>query len=259
MSNVKFLNTAPCAEALDRIASKTFIRLSYEYGICMIRRDIIPALASLCLKSLIGNLNSLREGNDMAAHINLFDIVTFGVVELNFEETEKATNILPDFRIGPKGCEYCKMDYNEYSKHQVPIEEYNGRILNVRDDEAYNETWYDLLHTITTICYGIINLNINNKELLSIFIKIFLEEVFYDLGMNFGKKNYAYKLFDLLYFNYKAEDKMWGTDVMPEYKLIAKDDVFQEDRINNFIDEYEKDNDLKEVAKDDDFKPLRYQ
>ena len=42
-------------------------------------------------------------------------------------------------------------------------------------------------------------------------------------------------------------------------KLIAKDDVFQEDRINNFIDEYEKDNDLKEVTKDDDFKPLRYQ
>lgn len=255
MSKVNFLNTAPCAEALDRIASKTFIRLSYEYGICMIRRDIIPALASLCLKSLIGNLNSLREGSDMSAHINLFDLVTFGVVELNFEETEKATNILPDFRIGPRGCKYCKMDYNEYSKHQVPIEEYGGRILNVKTDD-YNETWMDLMYTITTICYANINLNINDKRLLSIFIEVFLEEVFYDLGLNFGKKDYAYKLFDILYFNYKDEDKMWGTDVMPEYKLIAKDDVYQEDRINSVIDEYEKD-DMKK--KDDDFKPLRYQ
>ena len=115
MSKLNFLNTCPCLDAIDRIASKTFIRLSYEYGICMIRRDVIPALASLCLKSLIGNLNSLREGNDMAAYINLFDLVTFGVVELNFEETEKATNILPDFRIGPKGCELSKMDFKEYS------------------------------------------------------------------------------------------------------------------------------------------------
>jgi hypothetical protein len=47
---------------------------------------------------------------------------------------------------------------------------------------------------------------------------------------------------------------MWGTDVMPEYKLIAKDDVFQEDRINKAIDDYEKDN-----SKDDEYKPLRYQ
>ena len=258
MSKVKFLNTAPCAQALDRIASKTFIRLSYEYGICMIRRDIIPALASLCLKSIIGNLNSLREGNDMSAHINLFDIVTFGVVELNFEDTEKATNILPDFRIGPKGCGYCKMEYTEYSKHQVPIEEYGGRIVNVKTNDERNETWYDLLHTITTICHGNINLDINNKQILEIFIEIFLEEVFYDLGLNFGKKDYAYKLFDLLYFNYKEEDKMWGTDVMPEYKLIAKDDVFQEDRINHFIDELEKENVDKDVI-DDDFKPLRYQ
>jgi hypothetical protein len=145
------------------------------------------------------------------------------------------------------------MDFKEYSKHQVPIEEYGGRILNVKSGE-YNETWSDLLNTICDISYGNIGLILNDKRMMSIFIEIFLEEVFYDLGLNFGKKNYAYKLFDLLYFNYKDEDKMWGTDVMPEYKLIAKDDVFQEDRINKAIDEYEKDN-----SKDDEYKPLRYQ
>ena len=256
MSKLNFMNTAPCVEALDRIASKTFLRLSYEYGICMIRRDVIPALASLCLKSLIGNLNSLREGNDMAAYINLFDLVTFGVVELNFEETEKATNILPDFRIGPKGCELCKMDFEKYSKHQIPIENYNGRVLNIKSGE-YNETWSDLLNAICDISYANIGLILDDKRMLSIFIEIFLEEMFYDLGMNFGKKNYSYKLFDLLYFNYKEEDEMWGTDVMPEYKLIAKDDVFQEVRINKAIDEFEKDNNINMV--DDTYKPLRYQ
>ena len=251
MSKINFLNTVPCAEAMDRIASKTFLRLSYEYGICMIRRDIIPALASLCLKSLISNLNSLRENNEMAAYINLFDIVTFGVVELNFEETEKATNILPDFRIGPKGCQYCKMNYDDYLKHQVSIEEYNGRIVNVKSGE-HSVVWDDLLYTICTLTYGNIGLTLNDKRMLSIFIEIFLEEVFYDLGLNFGKKNYAYKLFDILYFNYKDEDKMWGTDVMPEYKLMAKDDKFQEERIEKSIEEFEKD------KKDDEYKPLRY-
>lgn len=250
MSKVNFLNTCASVQSMDRIASKTFIRLSYEYGICMIRRDIIPALASLCLKSLISNLNSLRENKDMAAYINLFDIVTFGVVELNFEETEKATNILPDFRIGPKGCKLCKMDYDKYMSNQVPIEEYGGRILNVNNDE-WNETWMDLLQTIVDVCYANIELIINEKRLISIFIEVFLEEVFYDLGLNFGKKNYAYKLFDILYFNYKEEDEMWGTDVMPEYKLMAKDDKFQEERIEFEIEDYEK-------AKEDNYKPLSY-
>ena len=253
MSKLNFLNVVPCMESMDRIASKTFLRLSYEYGICMIRRDVIPALGSLCLKSLISNLNSLRDGKDMSAYINLFDIVTFGLVELNFDETEKATNILPDFRIGQKGCELCKMSFEEYSKHQVPLDSYKGRVLNVKSGE-YSETWTDLLNTICNISYANIGLILNDKRILSIFIEIFLEEVFYDLGLNFGKKNYAYKLFDLLYFNYKEEDNMWGTDVMPEYKLIAKDDVFQEDRINKAIDEFENDN-----KKDDEYKPLRYQ
>jgi len=251
MSKLNFLNVVPCMESMDRIASKTFLRLSYEYGICMIRRDVIPALGSLCLKSLISNLNSLRDGKDMSAYINLFDIVTFGLVELNFDETEKATNILPDFRIGPRGCEYCKMDFKEYNKHQVPIEEYNGRILNVKSGE-YNETWYDLLQDITNNCYGNMGLIINDKRLISIFIEIFLEEVFYDLGMNKGKKNYAYKLFDILYFNYKEEDDMWGTDVMPEYKLMVKNDASMENLINESINEFEKN------EKEDNYKPLRY-
>lgn len=250
MSKVNFLNTCSCVQSMDRIASKTFIRLSYEYGICMIRRDIIPALASLCLKSLISNLNSLRDNKDMAAYINLFDIVTFGVVELNFEETEKATNILPDFRIGPKGCELCKMDYDKYMSNQVPIEEYDGRVLNV-DNNNWNETWMDLLQTIVDICYANIELIINDKRLISIFLEVFLEEVFYDLGLNFGKKNYAYKLFDILYFNYKEEDEMWGTDVMPEYKLMAKDDKFQEERIELALEDYE-------TNKEDNYKPLSY-
>ena len=45
---------------------------------------------------------------------------------------------------------------------------------------------------------------------------------------------------------------MWGTDVMPEYKLMAKDDKFQEERIERSIDEYEKD------KRENEYKPLRY-
>ena len=88
--------------------------------------------------------------------------------------------------------------------------------------------------------------------MLSIFLEIFLEEVFYDLGLNKGKKNYAYKLFDILYFNYKEEDDMWGTDVMPEYKLMVKDDTFQESLIEEAISDYE------ENKKEDNYKPLSY-
>ena len=250
-NEVSFLNTCACVRAMDRIASKTFIRLSYEYGICMIRRDIIPSLSSVCLKSLISNLGSLREGKDMAAYVNLFDIITFGLVELNFAETEKATNILPDFRIGPKGCEYSKMDFDKYNSYQVPIEEYNGRVINIKSGE-YSQIWLDLLQSMTDACYRNIGLILNDKRMLSIFLEIFLEEVFYDLGLNKGKKNYAYKLFDILYFNYKEEDDMWGTDVMPEYKLMVKDDTFQESLIEESISDYE------ENKKEDNYKPLSY-
>lgn len=245
MSKINFLNTVPCVEAMDRIASKTFIRLSYEYGICLIRRELIPTLASVCLKSLISNIGSLRGHNDIAVYINLFDIVTLGLVELNFDETEKATNILPDFRLGRKGCEMCKMDYEKYSSHQVPIDKYNGRVINISDGTLANSnTWNDLLQEMLNASYANTGLLIDDKKLISIILEVFLEEVFYDLGDN-KHKDYAYKLFDILYFNYKEEDDMWGTDVMPEYKLMVKDDVYSESMIEQSIEEFKKEEDIK--------------
>ena len=252
MSNkINYLNTCACVDAIDRIASKTFIRLSYEYGICLVRRDLIPTLASICLKSMISNISLLRENTDMSAYINLFDIVTFGLVELNFAETEKATNILPDFRIGPKGCVLCKMDYEKYNSNQVPIEKYNGRILNIKSGDYTNSTWNDLLQKMIDASFANIGLILDDKRLINIFLEIFLEEVFYDLGMNKNKKNYAYKLFDILYFNYNEKDDMWGTDVMPEYKLMVKNDAFLEDNVTKAIDQYEEE-------RNDNYKPLYY-
>ena len=258
MSKSNLLTACACMEAMDRIASKTFIRLSYEYEICMIRRDLIPSLASICLKSLISKLNSLRDVNDISVYVNLFDIITFGLVELNFEETEKANNILPDFRIGPKGCEYCDMDYEKYSNHQVPIEKYGGRVINISEGE-FSQTWLDILYDMGLACDNNLELQINDKYIISIFLKIFLEEVMYDLGENKGKKNYAYKLFDILYFNYKEDDDMWGTDVMPEYKLMVKDDKALEERIEKSIDELENKGKNKKDVESSNYKTLRYE
>ena len=94
---------------------------------------------------MISNISSLRENNDMSAYINLYDLVTFGLVELNFDETEKATNILPDFRIGPRGCKASGMNYEKYISKQVPIEKYDGRVLEVKSEDLSNVTWNDLL------------------------------------------------------------------------------------------------------------------
>jgi Txe/YoeB family toxin of Txe-Axe toxin-antitoxin module len=47
---------------------------------------------------------------------------------------------------------------------------------------------------------------------------------------------------------------MWGTDVMPEYKLMVKDDKALEERIEKSIEELEN----KDNKKDDSYKPLRY-
>ena len=241
MSKGVYLNMVPCVEAMDRIASKTFIRLSYEYGICLIRRELIPTWGSTCLKSLISNIGTLREMGDMAVYVNLFDIITLGLVELNFDETEKATNILPDFRIGPKGCEMCKMDYDKYNKQQVPIDKYNGRLINVSTN---SNTWDDLVQSMLDACYGVTQLIVDDKKIMSIFLEIFLEEVFYDLGEH-KNKDYAFKLFDILYFNYKEEDDMWGTDVMPEYKLMVKDDVYGEMLIEKSIEEFKEEKEQK--------------
>ena len=255
-NKLNLLTTIPCMAAMDRIASKTFIRLSYEYDICLIKRDIIPSLAFICLKSLISSIGSLRKNEvDMAVYVNLFDIVTFGLVELNFEDTEKATNILPDFRIGPKGCKYSGMDFDKYNKYQQPIEKYNGRIVNIKSNDISNSFWSDRLYKMGEACFDNLNLKLDNKSIINIFLEIFLEEVFYDLGMNKGKKNYSYKLFDILYFNYIEELDMWGTDVMPEYKLMVKNDAFLEDNVNAYIKGLDGGNDEE---MNDNYKPSLY-
>ena len=256
MSELKYISTCACVDAMDRIASKTYLRLSYEYGICMLKRELIPSMGMICLKSLISNIGSLRENNDMSAYINLFDIVTFGLVELNFDETEKATNILPDFRIGPRCCKASGMNYDKYMSRQVPIEKYDGRVLDVKSEDYSNIAWIDLVHQMATAIYGNVNYNLDDIRIIIIFLEIFLEEVFYDLGMHKGEKDYAYKLFDILYFNYIDEEDMWGTDVMPEYKLMVKNDAFLENNVMDSIDEFEKGN---KIDKDEeDYKPGLY-
>ena len=107
----KYLNTCACVEAMNNITSRVFIRLSYEYGICFLKREMIPTRGSICMKTVISNIGSLREKDEIADYINLYDLITLGLVELNFEETEKATNILPDFRVGKRGCDIMKMSY----------------------------------------------------------------------------------------------------------------------------------------------------
>ena len=252
MSSLNYLSTCACVDAMDRIASKTYLRLSYEYGICILKRELIPTLASVSLKSMISNISSLRESNDMSAYINLYDLVTFGLVELNFDETEKATNILPDFRIGPRGCKASGMDYEKYISKQVPIEKYDGRVLEVKSEDLSNSTWNDLLQQMIDAIYGNVNFIMDDKRIMTIFLEIFLEEMFYDLGMHKGEKDYAYKLFDILYFNYIENEDMWGTDVMPEYKLMVKNDAYSENIIEKSIEE------LEEKPEDNEYKPNLY-
>ena len=241
-NEISYLRSCACVDAMDRIASKTFLRLSHEYGICFLKRELIPSMMVITLKSIISNITTLMDrSKDISAYINLYDIITLGLVELNFEETEKATNILPDFRIGPLGCKYMKMDYDKYSSKQVPIEEYGGRLLNVKCCDTTNKTWNDLIFQANESVYGNIGFHANDYRLTDVILKVFLEEVFYDLG-DHKEKDYVYKLFDILYFNYKEEDDMWGTDVMPEYKLMVKNDAHLEDFIYNEIQVMENEN-----------------
>lgn len=235
----RFDKSHACVEAIDRIASKTFLRLSYEYNICMIRREEIPAIVVTCLKSIISSISTHRSNEDMAIYINLFDLITFGLVELNFDDTEKATNILPDFRIGRRGCKLCKMDYDKYIQHQQPLDRFSSRVINIDSIDYTDNTWNDILNEAVNACTGNINLTINNNRLLCIIIETFLEEMFYDLG-DHKVKNYAYKLFDILYFNYKEEDDLFGTDVMPEYKLMVKNDTRLESYVEMSIKDHMK-------------------
>lgn len=234
---LKYLNTCACVDSMDKITSRVYVRLMHEYGICLLKREMVPTMGSICLKAIISNLNSLRGTDDIAAYVNLFDIVTLGLVELNFEETEKATNILPDFRIGPKGCEISGMNYDKYMSHQVPITKYKGRIVEVKDlNSISSKTWSNLVMGINNAIYANMGFQIDDVRITSTFFEVFLEEVFYDLRKHKGEKDYAYKLYDILYFNTTNDPELWGTDVMPEYKLMVKNDSFLEDNVQDMID-----------------------
>ena len=87
----QYLSTVQQMEAIDNISNKVFVRLSYEYGICIIKRQLIPTLGSIFLKTVISNLNNIRESNDMSAYINIDDLLILGLVELNFEENWEET------------------------------------------------------------------------------------------------------------------------------------------------------------------------
>lgn len=241
MAGLKYLNTCACVDAMDRISSKVFLRMSYEFGVCFLKRELIPTIVSIALKSLISNIGTLRNPGEDAAYINLYDIVTLGLVELNFDETEKATNILPDFRIGVKGCELMKMNYDRYNSRQVPLSKYKGRVLNVKTGDVSEHTVAGLIQGMNDAIFANVGFIIDDMRITTRLLEVFLEEVFYDLGDHKGIKDYTYKLYDILYFNYIEKDDMWGTDVMPEYKLMVKNDAYSEDMINDTIDKTIKD------------------
>ena len=73
MNDLKYLNTCACVDAMDRIASKVFIRLSYEYGICFLKRELIPSMASWSLKCLISNIGkNLKRRNLVMLNFDIF-------------------------------------------------------------------------------------------------------------------------------------------------------------------------------------------
>lgn len=239
MSGLNYINTTACVDAIDRITCKTFLRLSREFRICILKRELIPSIVYWGLKSIISSISTLRDNGEVAAYINMYDLVTFGLVELNFDDTEKATNILPDFRIGKRGCEYSGMDYDKYISKQVPLDKYKGRVLDVTCRDVSNKTWTGILHNVNTSIYECINFHIDDFRLIDTILEVFLEEMFYDLGEH-KKEGYVYKLFDILYFNYIKEEDMWGTDVMPEYKLMVKNDAYTDDFMDKACEEYNK-------------------
>ena len=177
------------------------------------------------MKTVISNLNSIRENNDMSAYINIDDLLILGLVELNFEETEKATNILPDFRLGKKACDIMSISYEKYEKTQMPLNKFKGRIID-RDNKKY---WEDLLYIVRNSLYSITAIAIDQNELIDIFARIFLEEVFYEIKKHLKQKDYSFKLYDLIYF--EMNNDMICLDSLPEYKLMVKNDSRLEDSI----------------------------
>lgn len=221
----QYLSSCASLEAIDSISTRVFIRLSYEYGILIIKRQLIPTLGSIALKTIVSNLNSIRDDNDDMAYVNIHDILILGLIELNFDKTEKATNILPDFRLGKKGCELLEINYEEYNKTQKPLKKFKGKIISNNN----KSTWNEMLYLIRTSLYGITNILIDHDIMIDVFLRIFLEETMKEIKKHKNQKNYSFKLYDLLYFEFI--NGMIALDSLPEYKLMVKNDSRLEDSI----------------------------
>lgn len=245
MAKFNYISNCPCVEEMNNITGRVFVRLSYEYGICFIKRELIPTMGMVCLKTVISGLNELRDSYDLSAYINLFDIITLGLVELNFESTEKATNILPDFRLGKYGCEILNVDYEKYNKLQEPLDKFKGRVVKIYDDNKIgkNVFWKDLAHRMKNALYSISGYILESHEVMKVFFKTFLEEVFYEIAKHRNDDLYAYKLYDLLYFENQGD--IMSVDALPEYKLMVKDDASLEDRVSKMLKD-EKENDMND-------------
>lgn len=220
----KYLSSVQELDALNNISNRVFVRLSHEYGVCIIKRQLIPTLGSIVLKTIISNLNSFRKDeDDMSSYVNIDDILILGLVELNFDETEKAVNILPDFRLGKRGCEILGIDYDKYNKNQSPLNKFKGRIITKED----KNTWEDILYLSTQALYSITNIILHHNKIIDSFISIFIEEVFYEISKHIKDNDYSFKLYDLLYF--ENVNGMICLDSLPEYKLMVKNDSRLED------------------------------
>lgn len=221
----QYLSSLQELDALNNISNRVFVRLSHEYGVCIIKRQLIPTLGSIVLKTIISNLNSFREEDDMSAYVNIDDILILGLVELNFDETEKAVNILPDFRIGKRGCDILNIDYDKYMKNQAPLNKFKGRIVTKYDKNI----WDDILYLSIQALYSITNISLHHNEIMNAFISIFIEEVFVEISKHIKEKDYSFKLYDLVYF--ETVDDIISLDSLPEYKLMVKNDSRLEDSI----------------------------
>lgn len=220
----QYLSSVQEHDSLNNISNRVFVRLSHEYGVCVIKRQVIPTLGSIVLKTIISNLNAIRDKeDDLSAYVNIDDILILGLVELNFDETEKAVNILPDFRIGKRGCEILGIDYSHYNKNQAPLNKFKGRIVTRADKNI----WDEILYLSVQALYSITNILLHHNEIMDRFLSIFIEEVFFEISKHIKEKDYSFKLYDLIYF--ENINNVISLDSLPEYKLMVKNDSRLED------------------------------
>ena len=85
------------------------------------------------------------------------------------------------------------------------------------------------MYIVRNSIHAITGMNHHQKELVYIFGRIFLEEVFYERKKNINQKDYSFKLYDLIYF--EMSNNMICLDSLPEYKLMVKNDSRLEDSI----------------------------